>query len=89
LTDKGIKDLWILLWITCLALERTGVIVTTPRRTASELKLAEDAPFAAFVFKSVIDPFVGQLTIFGFFQVPGRQFRFLYVTRSPRKGSVS
>jgi elongation factor G len=31
------------------------------------LKLGEDAPFSAFVFKSVSDPFVGQLTVIRIF----------------------
>ncbi|MFB3919459.1 MAG: elongation factor G [Candidatus Velamenicoccus archaeovorus] len=69
LTDKGTKELldFIVDYLPS-PLERPAVAVTDAQTDQPrELKLAEDAPFAAFVFKSVVDPFVGQLTILRIF----------------------
>jgi elongation factor G len=69
LADKGVKELldFIVDYLPS-PVERPAVVVTDPQTNqARELKLSEDAPFAAFVFKSVVDPFVGQLTILRIF----------------------
>jgi elongation factor G len=69
LTDKGTKELldFIVDYLPS-PVERPAVVATDAQTNqARELKLSEDAPFAAFVFKSVVDPFVGQLTIFRIF----------------------
>ena len=48
--------------------ERAPVFAQDPKiGERKEIQLSEDAPFSAFVFKSVSDPFVGQLTIFRIF----------------------
>ncbi len=63
--NAGVKEL-----LDCIVdylpspLERRPVSAVDPNtKQKKELKLSEDAPFSAFVFKSVSDPFVGQLTI--------------------------
>ncbi|MDD5538162.1 MAG: elongation factor G [Candidatus Omnitrophica bacterium] len=69
LTGKGTKELldFIVDYLPS-PVERPAVVATDAQTNeARELKLSEDAPFAAFVFKSVVDPFVGQLTIFRIF----------------------
>jgi elongation factor G len=45
-------------------IERKPVLAADPNtKEKKEIKLGEDAPFSAFVFKSAFDPFVGQLTL--------------------------
>lgn len=66
LMDKGIKDLLddILQYFPS-PLDRAPVIAINPLR-ADEIKevvLREDAPFSAFVFKNISDPYVGQLSL--------------------------
>ena len=67
--DQGIKEL-----LDCMVdylpspLERKALVVTNPNtQEKKEIKPSEDAPFSAFVFKSISDPFVGQLTVFRIF----------------------
>lgn len=49
-------------------LERKPVPACDPQtKEPKEIKLSEDAPFSAFVFKSVFDSFVGQLTLLRIF----------------------
>ncbi len=45
--------------------ERPAVMVSSPQAPdqKKELGLKQDAPFAAFVFKNISDPYVGQLTL--------------------------
>ncbi|MDO8661673.1 MAG: elongation factor G [Candidatus Omnitrophota bacterium] len=66
LSDQGIKDLLedILQYLPDPA-ERNPVKVfnSTKPDEQKELSLKEDAPFSAFVFKNISDPFVGQLTL--------------------------
>ena len=69
LKDQGIKEL-IDSIIDDLPspLERKPLTATDPNTKAkTDVKLDEEAPFSAFVFKSVSDPFVGQLTVFKIF----------------------
>ncbi|HAJ56416.1 MAG TPA: elongation factor G [Candidatus Omnitrophica bacterium] len=48
--------------------ERRPVQACDPNsKEKKEVKLSEDAPFSALVFKSVFDPFVGQLTLMRIF----------------------
>jgi len=88
LTDKGIKELldFIVDYLPS-PLERPAVVVTDAQTDQPrELKLAEDAPFAAFVFKSVVDPFVGQLTILRIFSgILAGNTGFYNVTRSAKE----
>ncbi|MBI5873849.1 MAG: elongation factor G [Candidatus Omnitrophica bacterium] len=45
-------------------IERKPILAADPNtKEKKEVKLGEDAPFSAFVFKSAFDPFVGQLTL--------------------------
>lgn len=66
LSDKGIKDL--LDDITQYLpdpTQRAPVIVSDPSKPSEkrELVLKDDAPFSAFVFKNISDPYVGQLSL--------------------------
>jgi len=70
LADKGIKDLLddILQYFPS-PLNRVPVIATDPLK-ADEIKevvLKEEAPFSAFVFKNISDPYVGQLSLLRIF----------------------
>ncbi|MDD5431701.1 MAG: elongation factor G [Candidatus Omnitrophica bacterium] len=66
LTDKGIADLLddILQYMPNPS-ERPQVLVSTPAKPDEKinLDLKQNGPFAAFVFKSISDPYVGQLTL--------------------------
>ncbi|MDD5281616.1 MAG: elongation factor G [Candidatus Omnitrophica bacterium] len=66
LTDKGIKDLLddILQYFPS-PLDRVPVIAINPLKAdeIKELVLKEEAPFSAFVFKNISDPYVGQLSL--------------------------
>ena len=66
LADKGIKDLLddILQYLPS-PLDRSPVKAFNPLKPdeMKEVSLKEDAPFSAFVFKNISDPFVGQLTL--------------------------
>ena len=66
LKDKGITELLDAI-IQCLPnpLERPSVEVGEPANPENkkELIFKEDGPFAAFVFKSISDPYVGQLSL--------------------------
>ncbi len=88
LTDKGVKELldFIVDYLPS-PLERPAVVVTDAQTDQPrELKIAEDAPFAAFVFKSVVDPFVGQLTILRIFSgTLAGNTGFYNVTRSAKE----
>jgi len=64
-TDQGIKEL-----LDCILdylpspVERKPLSATDPNTNEKkEIKPAEDGPFSALVFKSISDPFVGQLTV--------------------------
>ncbi len=68
-TDEGVGELldFIIDYMPS-PLERSPVMASDPNtKEKKEIKIAEDAPLAALVFKSVSDPFVGQLTIFRIF----------------------
>ena len=66
LTDKGIKDLLddIIQYLPC-PLERTPVLALGADKPGEKKEIAfkDDAPFSAFVFKNISDPYVGQLTL--------------------------
>jgi elongation factor G len=66
LKDKGIPELLDAL-VQCLPspLERIKVRARDPASPENQKEIAckEDTPFAAFVFKSISDPYVGQLTL--------------------------
>jgi len=68
--DKGVKDLLddILQYLPS-PLNRAPVIATNPLKTdeIKEVILKEDAPFSAFVFKNISDPYVGQLSLLRIF----------------------
>lgn len=70
LTDKGIQELLngIIQYLPD-PLSRPAVEVSTPSNPEQkkELILRDDAPFAAFVFKSISDPYVGQLSLLRIF----------------------
>ncbi len=63
-TDAGVKELLdAIVELLPSPKERPPVTVTDPAtQQKKELVLSEDAPLSASVFKSVMDPFVGQLT---------------------------
>ena len=69
LKDQGIKELLdSIIDDLPSPLERKPLTATDPNTKAkTDVKLGEEAPFSAFVFKSVSDPFVGQLTVFKIF----------------------
>ena len=64
--DKGIPELLeaIIKYLPSPA-ERSKIEAVDPAKpdTKKEVILKEDAPFAAFVFKNISDPYVGQLTL--------------------------
>ena len=66
LADKGIKDLLddIIQYLPS-PLERSAVLAATPLNGEEkrEISLTEGAPFSAFVFKNILDPYVGQLSL--------------------------
>jgi len=66
LTDKGIKDLLddITQYLPS-PLERSAVFAATPGKPEEkkEISLSAEAPFSAFVFKNISDPYVGQLSL--------------------------
>ncbi|MBM3245434.1 MAG: GTP-binding protein, partial [Candidatus Omnitrophica bacterium] len=66
LMDKGIGDLLedIIQYLPS-PLEREPVIVSSPANPEEkkEAQLGDGAPFSAFVFKSISDPYVGQLSL--------------------------
>jgi elongation factor G len=66
LTDKGIKDLLddIIQYLPS-PLERAPVLAADPTKPEEkkELLLSPEAPFSAFVFKNISDPYVGQLSL--------------------------
>ena len=65
LKDQGVKELldFIVDYMPS-PLERRPVQAVDPNsKEKKDIKLSEDAPFSALVFKSVSDPFVGQLTV--------------------------
>ncbi len=70
LTDKGIKDLLddILQYFPS-PLNRVPVIASNSLKAdeIKEVALKEDAPFSAFVFKNISDPYVGQLSLLRIF----------------------
>ena len=70
LQDKGVKDLLdsILQYLPS-PLNRVPVIATNPLKTdeIKEMIPKEDAPFSAFVFKNISDPYVGQLSLLRIF----------------------
>ncbi|MFA4989568.1 MAG: elongation factor G [Candidatus Omnitrophota bacterium] len=70
LTDKGIKEFLedILQYLPCPQ-DRVLVNVFNPQKPDEKKNLdcKEDAPFCAFVFKNISDPFVGQLTLLRIF----------------------
>lgn len=69
LKDQGVKELldFIVDYMPS-PLERTPVSAVDPNsKEKKDIKFTEDAPFSALVFKSVSDPFVGQLTVMRIF----------------------
>lgn len=66
LTDKGISELLeaIIKYLPNPS-QRPKVIASEPLKpeNTKEVVLSEDAPFSAFVFKNISDPYVGQLTL--------------------------
>jgi len=66
LTDKGIKDLLddIIQYLPS-PLERAPVLAANPAKPEEkkDLLLSAEAPFSAFVFKNISDPYVGQLSL--------------------------
>ncbi|MDD4980519.1 MAG: elongation factor G [Candidatus Omnitrophica bacterium] len=66
LNEKGIEELLngILAYFPS-PVERTRVEVSNPQNpeVKKEVVLKEDSPFSAFVFKSISDPYVGQLSL--------------------------
>ncbi|MBI4706854.1 MAG: elongation factor G [Candidatus Omnitrophica bacterium] len=66
LTEKGIQELLdgVINYLPS-PLERNNVEVADPAKPddKKDLSLSESAPFSAFVFKNIVDPFVGQLTL--------------------------
>lgn len=68
-TDKGCKELLdFMVDYLPSPLERKPLEVTDEKTKESKsLTCAGNGPFAAFVFKSVSDPFVGQMTVFRIF----------------------
>lgn len=66
LLDKGLKELLddIMQYLPS-PLDRNPVKAFNPLKPeeSKEVVLREDAPFSAFVFKNISDPFVGQLTL--------------------------
>lgn len=66
LTDKGIKDLLddIIQYLPDPT-QRPPVVASDPLKPVEkkDLILRDDAPFAAFVFKNISDPYVGQLSL--------------------------
>jgi elongation factor G len=68
-TDQGVKEL-----LDCMVdylpspVERKPLSATEPNTgEKKEVKPSEEAPFSALVFKSISDPFVGQLTVLRIF----------------------
>ncbi|MEK7849467.1 MAG: elongation factor G, partial [Candidatus Omnitrophota bacterium] len=69
LKDQGVKELldFIVDYMPS-PLERTPLQAVDPNsKEKKDIKFSEDAPFSALVFKSVSDPFVGQLTVLRIF----------------------
>ncbi|OIO36450.1 MAG: hypothetical protein AUJ74_02445 [Candidatus Omnitrophica bacterium CG1_02_44_16] len=69
LKDQGIKELldFIIDYMPS-PLERKPVQAADPNsKEKKDIKFSEDTPFSALVFKSVSDPFVGQLTVLRIF----------------------
>lgn len=65
--DIGIRELLdVITHAFPTPLERT-VVATNGSGAAIELKISPDAPFVGQVFRSVVDPYVGQLTLFRVF----------------------
>jgi len=66
LKDKGIKDLLddIMQYLPC-PLDRAPVLAVDPAKPEEkkEIALVDNAPFSAFVFKNISDPYVGQLSL--------------------------
>jgi len=66
LTDKGIKDLLddIMQYLPGPS-ERSAVFAASPAKPEEkkEIILSAEAPFSAFVFKNISDPYVGQLSL--------------------------
>jgi elongation factor G len=66
LTDEGIKGLLddIIQYLPG-PMDRVPVLAADPSKpeTVKEIVLRQDAPFSAFVFKNISDPYVGQLSL--------------------------
>ena len=66
INDKGIPELLdaIIKYLPC-PLERAKIEASDPLKPENkkEILFKEDGPFCAFVFKSISDPYVGQLTL--------------------------
>ncbi|MCM8801329.1 MAG: elongation factor G [Candidatus Omnitrophica bacterium] len=70
LNDKGIKEiLEAILKYLPSPLERCRIEARDPLnpQEKKEIQFKEDAPFSAFVFKSIADPYVGQLSLLRIF----------------------
>ncbi|MDD5155004.1 MAG: elongation factor G [Candidatus Omnitrophica bacterium] len=66
LAEKGLNELLdAVLGYLPSPLERSGIKASNPKNPGEEkeIQLKEDGIFAAFVFKSISDPYVGQLTL--------------------------
>lgn len=69
-TDKGIQDfLEDILQYLPSPLERHPVVAFNPANPQEhkDIKFSEEVPFSAFVFKSISDPYVGQLSLLRIF----------------------
>jgi elongation factor G len=69
LTDKGIREVMdAIIEYLPSAKERTGIKVQDVNsKEQKEIELSESAPLAGFVFKTIADPFVGQLSMIRLF----------------------
>ena len=68
LNDKGIQELLdTIVGYLPSALEHLPLKVTNDKQEESTITSQEDGPFSAFVFKTISDPYVGQLTLLRIF----------------------
>ncbi|MBL7070217.1 MAG: elongation factor G [Candidatus Omnitrophica bacterium] len=89
LTDKGVEGLLdAIVQYLPSPLERVKTEGSNPENPEEKKEVlpAEDAPLAAFVFKSIADPYVGQLTLIRIFAgIIGANTGFFNVNRSTKE----
>ena len=92
LQDKGIKELLeAIVGFLPDRSERPAVKGLNKNKEEKEVVLSEDAHLSGFVFKSIIDPFVGQLSIIRIFSgklLPNSSFYNLNRSSSERIGAI-